>query len=317
MTRISSLLLLGALVVAAPAAAQDGGRPARPEPPARLAPPQRPAPPARTPLAVTDDANAQVTQQRLRELMQQYPPSLAQVMSIDPTLATNAAYLEPYPALAAFLAQHPEIAHNPRYFFGEFRERSYDFNEPRLAAMRAGQEVLGGVALLIGILTVVATIAWLLRSVIEHRKWQRATKIHADTHTKLMDRLTSNEDLLAYMQTTAGRRFLEAAPIPLDGGPRMLAAPFGRILWSIQAGVVVAFLGGGLIYASARLATNPTFADGELPLFVVGAAMLAIGAGFFVSAVAAYGLSRRLGLFPSSSNAPADPGTGSGTASQA
>ena len=246
--------------------------------------------------------------------MQQYPPQLGQVMSIDPTLAANPAYLEPYPALALFLEQHPEIAHNPRYFFGEFRERNYDYNDPKVQIIRAIDQSLAGVGVLIGFLTVVATIAWLLRAVIEHRKWQRVSKTHVDTHTRLMERLTSNEDLLAYMQSPAGRRFLEAAPIPVDGGPRMLGAPFGRILWSVQAGVVVAFLGGGLIYASQRIGLNATFADGELPIFVVGAAMMAIGAGFFVSAVAAYGLSRRLGLLQSAHSA-ADPGTGSGAAS--
>ena len=35
-------------------------------------------------------------------------------------------------------------------------------------------------------------------------------------HNKLLDRFTSNEDLLAYVQTPAGRRFLESAPIPLQ-----------------------------------------------------------------------------------------------------
>jgi hypothetical protein len=307
MTRFHSILLLASLAVAAPAAAQGPGRTGGPA--------ARPLPPGRPLLTITDEPNAQETQQHLRELMQQYPPSLSQVMSIDPTLATNPAYLEPYPALAAFLAQHPEIAHNPRYFFGELRERNYDYNDPKVVTIRAIDQALAGVGFLIGFLTVVGTIAWLLRSVIEHRKWQRVSKTHVDTHTKLMDRLTSNEDLITYMQSPAGRRFLEAAPIPIDGGPRMLAAPFGRILWSVQAGLVVAFLGGGLIYASTRLAANPTFADGELPLFVIGTAMVAIGAGFFVSAVAAYGLSRRLGLFQASSSTFSDPGAGSGSAS--
>ena len=92
----------------------------------------------------------------------------------------------------------------------------------------------------------------------------------------------------------------------------MLAAPFGRILWSVQAGVVVAFLGAALIYASARFAGNETFSEGELPLFVVGAAAMAIGAGFFISAFVAYGLSRRLGLFPSTQPVTADSRTGPG-----
>ena len=251
MTRLPGALLLLSLTMAvAPAAAQGPGRAERPLP---VPDSQRRIREVPVPFPNYDTSNAQETQNRLRELMQQYPPSLAQVMSIDPTLSTNPTYLEPYPALAAFLAQHPEIAHNPRYFFGDF-QRNYDYNDPKVQVIRAVDQTLAGVGFLIGFLTVVVTIAWLLRSIIEHRKWQRVSKTHVDTHTRLMERLTSNEDLLAYMQSPAGRRFLDAAPIPVDGGPRMLGAPFGRILWSVQAGVVVDSLGGGLIYASHRLA---------------------------------------------------------------
>jgi hypothetical protein len=124
------------------------------------------------------------------------------------------------------------------------------------------------------------------------------SKTHVETHTRLLERLTSNDDLLAYMQSPAGQRFLNAAPIPVDSSPRMLSAPFGRILWSLQAGVVAAFLGAGLIYASGRFIGNETFSEAELPLFVVGVAAMAVGAGFFISSFMAYGLSRRLGLFP-------------------
>ena len=134
------------------------------------------------------------------------------------------------------------------------------------------------------------------------------SKTHVDTHTRLMERMTSNEDLIAYMQSPAGQRFLNAAPIPVEAG-RSLAAPFGRILWSIQAGVVVAFLGAALMFASRRFAGNDILSEAELPLFAMGAAGIAIGAGFFISSFMAYGLSRRLGLFPTQSPAP-ETGTG-------
>ena len=289
------------VLTALPAAAQPPGRGGRG--------------PLREPnIRITEDANAGETQRRLQELLQQYPPSLGRVLALDPTLLSNDAYLQPYPQLTTFLVQHPEVAHNPTYFFDQqYREvnrRNYDYNEPRVQMIRALDQALGGVAFLIGFMTVVLTIGWLIRSVMEHRKWLRVSKTHVDTQTRLMERLTSNEELIAYMQSPAGRRFLEAAPIPVDGGPRMLNAPFGRILWSVQAGVVVAFLGAGLIYASDRLANNEVFSMGELPVFLVGCAAVAVGAGFFISAVAAYGLSHRLGLFPSSGPSSSDSGTG-------
>jgi hypothetical protein len=263
------------------------------------------------PRVVASDANVQETQQRLQQLLQQYPPTLARVLALDPTLLDNQGYLEPYPALAQFLAQHPEVQHNHAYFFGQYRDygQRYDYNDPRLAAIREVGEVLGGVAALIVFLTVVSAIVWIIRTVIEHRKWQRMSKTHVETHTRLMERLTSNDDLIAYMQSPAGQRFLNAAPIPVEGG-RMLSAPFGRILWSVQAGVVVALLGVALIYASGRFAGNRTLSEAELPLFVTGAAAMAIGVGFFVSSFIAYGMSRRLGLLQPSQIAAPEPGTG-------
>jgi hypothetical protein len=261
-----------------------------------------------------DESNAQETQRRLQELLQQYPPSLRSVLALDPTLLSNEAYLEPYPQLLTFLSQHPDVAHNPTFYFDQQlrdlgRRNNYG-EDPRIVAIRAIDQAIGGIAFLVGFVTVVLTIGWLLRTVMEHRKWLRVSKTHVDTHTRIMERLTSNDELIHYMQSPAGRRFLEAAPIPTDGGPRMLNAPFGRILWSVQAGVVVAFLGVGLIYASTRLGSNEFFKMGEMPTFVIGCAAVAVGAGFFISAIAAYVLSHRLGLFPTSSSAASDSGTG-------
>jgi hypothetical protein len=270
--------------VSGPVAAQpprSGGRGLGPEP-------------SRPPLIVT---NAGETQAQLYQVLQQYPPSLRQVLRMDPTLLTSDTYLEPYPALAAFLADHPEIAHNPAFFLGESRDDNRTGGgDPRLASIRMMEDSLAGLAVLTGFLAVVGVIAWVLRSVIEHRRWLRVSKTQTETHTKLLDRLTSNEDLMAYMQSPAGRRFLEAAPIPLTPGPKALSAPLGRILWSVQAGCVIAFAGAGLMYASRRFGASPTFTEIELPLFLMGATTLAIGAGFVVSAGISYGLSRRLGL---------------------
>jgi hypothetical protein len=115
-------------------------------------------------------------------------------------------------------------------------------------------------------------------------------KIQTDAHTKLLDRFTSNEDLLAYMQTPAGRRFFESAPIPVES-PRALNAPIGRILWSAQVGTVLTLAGLGLELVAAR-----AIEDIAQPLSAVGVVVIALGLGFCVSAFMAYVLSKRLGL---------------------
>jgi hypothetical protein len=124
-----------------------------------------------------------------------------------------------------------------------------------------------------------------------HRRWNRLSKVQFETHNKLLERFTSNDELLAYVQTPAGRRFLESAPIPLQEAPLSIAAPLSRILWSVQAGIVLAVLGIGLLRVSGR------FTDEAAQVFTVaGALMFALGGGFVISAIAAYALSRKLGL---------------------
>src|SRR5206468_1404351 len=56
------------------------------------------------------DSNAEGIREQLRVILERYPPSLRQVLRLDPSLLTRSDYLATYPALSAFLAQHPEIA---------------------------------------------------------------------------------------------------------------------------------------------------------------------------------------------------------------
>jgi hypothetical protein len=122
-------------------------------------------------------------------------------------------------------------------------------------------------------------------------RWTRLSKIQTDVHTKLLDRFSSNEDLLAYIQTPAGRKFLESAPIPLET-PRSIGAPLGRILLSVQVGAVLAVGGIGLMIVAGR-----TVDEVREPLGALGVVAIALGIGFLLSAVMAYVISQRLGLF--------------------
>ncbi|MGH9204177.1 MAG: hypothetical protein ACRD2A_23360, partial [Vicinamibacterales bacterium] len=123
------------------------------------------------------------------------------------------------------------------------------------------------------------------------RRWLRLSKVQVDVHTKLLDRLQSNEDLLAYMQTPAGRRFLESAPITLEGEPRPGGAPLGRILWSLQAGVVLVALGIGFWFVQRNV-----IQEVAAGFNVIGTIAVSLGIGFAASAVVSYLISVRLGL---------------------
>ena len=293
-TRCAVFALCATLAAATPAVAQAGAT--RP----RLTQSPAPSAAAQTPdlrAAGGEDQNARAVRDRLMNLLRQYPPSLSEVLRLDPSLLTNEAYLAPYPALAAFLAQHPEVAHNPGFFIGEVRFNPNE-NNATYHKLNMVENVMTGFAVLSGFITFVVVVGWLAKALIDHRRWLRLSKVQTEVHTKLLDRFTSNDELLAYIQTPVGRRFLESAPIPLHEGPRSFSAPVGRILWSIQAGLVVGLAGLGLLYVSARMAAqNGDFADIAQVPFIIGILALAIGVGFVLSAGVSYMLSHRLGLF--------------------
>jgi hypothetical protein len=250
---------------------------------------QAPIEPSRT--IHTDDRSAQETRDKLRELLNQYPPSLPEVLKLDPSLLTNQTYLATYPRLSAFLAQHPEVAHNPSFFVGEVWADRYAPPNPRHEAIEMWKGTMVGLAAMIVFVTVTMVLSWLVRTLIDYRRWLRLSKVQTEVHTKLLDRFSSNEDLATYLQSSPGRRFLEAAPIPMDAGPRSIGAPLGRILWSIQAGLVLALGGVGLQYASAGIVD-----EAKQPLYAMGVLGLMFGIGFVLSAIVSYVLSQRLGL---------------------
>ena len=63
--------------------------------------------------AADNPVEARETRDQLMEVLRQYPPSLAEVLRLDPSLLTSEQYVATYPGLAAFVARHPEVARNP------------------------------------------------------------------------------------------------------------------------------------------------------------------------------------------------------------
>jgi hypothetical protein len=275
--RLLSALILGLFAVATPSAEAQQRPPGSAQPPAAAVPPP------------VDEQSARDTQQRLQELLRDYPPSLSRVLQLDPTLLTNQDYLAPYPTLATFIAQHPDVVHHAAFYLGQPDNQGQE--DARSRAIRVFGQVMGSAFLLGGFIAFFVTVGWLGRLIVDHRRWLRVTKIQTDVHAKLFDRLTSNEELVAYIQTPSGQRFLQSAPIPIDAGPRAVGAPISRILWSVQAGIVLAVVGIGL-----WLAKSNAIDEISGPLNIVAILIVALGVGFAISAAVAYAMSLRLGL---------------------
>jgi len=294
--RPASLLVAGALI------AGGGSQPALAQPQGLQAPERlRNAPVAPVPVAAAqppvvvyqnpaDVPNAENVRDQLRHILEAYPPSLRQVVALDPSLLQREDYIAPYPALSAFLQQHPEVIRNPNFYFGApSYERPYTESDRRVAAV---QDILQGMTVLTGFLTVVALLYALLRQSLEYRRWRRQIQLQTEIHTKLLDRMTNNQELLAYMETSAGRRFLEA-PMPLMAqAPSTSFAPVARILWSVQIGIVVVAAGVGFWIARGTV-NDPDL----ISVFqVMGSLAMAVGVGFVVSALMSWALSQRMGL---------------------
>jgi hypothetical protein len=259
------------------------------------------------------------TQEQLIKLLR-LSPTLTSVVAHDPSLLANQEYVSRNnPQLAQFLAAHPEVVRNPEYYLfthldgqGGRREQalqravwpelpqsennanSYNPN----SSLRIVMDFLGP---LLGVSVFLGALIWLIRSVMENRRWNRIFKLQSEVHGKLIDKFSSSQELAAYMETEAGRRFLEAAPIPV-GFEQEQRVPnaLARVLTPLQIGIVLVLLGLGCYLL--RFAST----DMKIPMLVLGTLALMPGLGFIISAGVTWVLAGRLGLMPEKPKAPVD-----------
>lgn len=252
-------------------------------------------------LLETSTVDARQTRDDLRELLGRYPPSLGRVLKLDPSLMSNDGYLATYPALAVFLKQHPEVVRNPGFFLEFVSVSQGEYRQPS-EAVRLWENTIQGVTVFSVFLIILSAIIWLVKTVIEQRRWSRQSKVQTEVHSKLFDRMSSNDDLLAYIQTPAGRRFLEAGPL-MPTQARPMGAPYSRILWSVQAGIVILAAALGVLFVSGRV-----IEEIAQPLFALAAIGISLGIGFVVSSGVAYVLSRNMGLIEPNPSPGSGPG---------
>ena len=178
-------------------------------------------------------------------ILENHPPSVGRVLKLDPSLMRSETYLASYPELRDFLAQHDEIPQNAQFYLEGIRigpERQLPAPQPEA---RAGRRDPGRICRVHrrGHHPGHAHLAD--STVLDQRRWSRLSKIQAEVHSKLMDRFSSNDELLTYVQTPSGRRFLESGPSPLQEAAPAMARPDRAILWSMQIGAVLLVTGSG------------------------------------------------------------------------
>ena len=255
------------------------------------------------------------TQEELIKLLR-LSPTLTTVVAHDPSLLSNQDYVSRNnPQLAAYLASHPEIARNPEFYL--FTHLPPGVGGPDQALERAvwpemvrGHEsrsafegFLNDMPPVLAFACFLVVLLWLTRVFVENRRWGRIFKLQSEVHGRLIDKFSSSQELALYMDTEAGKRFLEAAPIPVGFQPEQrVPNAVARVLTPLQIGIVLALLGAGfflLRHASSEM---------EIPMLILGTLALMPGLGFIISAGVTWVLAARLGLMPDNPGSPNKPG---------
>ena len=240
-------------------------------------------------------------------------PTLAEVVARDPSLLANAEYVDRNnPELGRFLQAHPEIAQNPDFYLfnnlhGEHEPPS-EALEPKLWPAMANERgsdasrelISDGIPFLVFV-CLLGALLWLAQVFLENRRWGRIFKLQTDVHGKLIERFGTSQEVLTYMSTDAGKRFLEATPSLSDFEQHQpVPSPVARVLTPLQIGVVMSLLGLGLILLRHALP------EAASPLLLRWDCRADARARVFISAGITWVLARHLGLMPVSGHSSGD-----------
>jgi len=253
-----------------------------------------------------DEKDIAALQDQLLQLLR-LSPTLAQVVARDPSLLSDTDYVNRNnPELGRFLQAHGEIANNPDFYLfnnlhGENEPPSETLERklwPAMSNQRSSEAlrdlISDGIAFLVFV-CILSALLWLTHVLLENRRWNRIFKLQTDVHGKLIDRFGTSQEVLTYMGTEAGKRFLEATPIAVGFERQQpVPSPVARVLTPLQIGVVLTLLGVGLIFL------RHSVPEADAPLLVIGTVVLMPGLGFIISAGITWALARHLGLMPDS-----------------
>jgi hypothetical protein len=123
-------------------------------------------------------------------------------------------------------------------------------------------------------------VAWLIFNGLRRYK---IAQLQAEVQTRLLDRVGSGSELVAFAQTDAGKEILESLKVERSSA-------YSRIIGTVQASIVLLLFGGALLFLRARV---PDVSDG---FTVLGTLIIALGIGLGISSAVSYALSKSFGL---------------------
>jgi hypothetical protein len=124
--------------------------------------------------------------------------------------------------------------------------------------------------------------------------WERRQQVRmmSDFNSRLLDRIGSLKDFSEFLQTDAGTKFMDR--VSAGGTPPDIRM---TILRSVQTGLVLLALGGGLLLLAAMFRSQYPYGDTEV-FTITGVLSVSLGIGFLLSGGASYrlasGMQRRI-----------------------
>lgn len=129
-----------------------------------------------------------------------------------------------------------------------------------------------------------ATIGWVIYLAAETSRRQRRIKAQAELHGRLLDKFSTANEVVEFLQTPGGAQFVNNFSSERE-------EPSNGILRSTHRGIILVIVAAGCLFLSWYYRDA-----GENPLLVIGVILLCLGIGFLVSAGVSHRLAKSLGL---------------------
>lgn len=134
--------------------------------------------------------------------------------------------------------------------------------------------------------TCACVFGWIVWVIAVNIRRSHSSKHLTEIHSRLLDRFSGSQELIAFLEGESGRRYFEA----LESEVR---DPLNRILNGIQLGILLVLLGVSLV--AIRASQSDEMARNAL--LIIGIPAIALGIGFLISTVISHRLSKSWGIY--------------------
>ena len=148
--------------------------------------------------------------------------------------------------------------------------------------------IVNGITALFFGVTIIICVSWIAINIVKALKQRANTRTRAEIYSRLIDKFGTAPEFIAFLQSDAGLKFIEENAV-------QTGAPLGKILASLQIGVILTLLGIGVLVLG-NIFGSSRGGDLYIALNIGGTAGLMIGVGFLISSAISYRLCKIWGI---------------------